>query len=236
MSLRKKPEAKTVVLKKAMTEDDLYALIEEKKTDNFRSMLRKPKREDVHVESSALNYECTKSISGRYEADYFRKATHTLSVDRNVDEVVFGDGTFPIRSKSGFRKKISGKLGKNRVDLPVEEHVHVEDEGKFYFDSAGKETEFPFRMDSETVEHYPRRVLDKNDSAVIESALSDGELTEKLTRKLKPKLDGEIRDLYEETTVQEITQIYVPVYEVILFGPKKKTATMRVDAVRSKIL
>ncbi len=234
--MKRKFESKTIVLKKVITEDDLCALVEEKKADSFRSMLRKPKRRDVRIESSTLNYECITSISGGYEADYFRKASHTISVDKNVDEVVFGGGVFPIRTRSAFRKRISGKLGKNKVDLPVEEHVHVEDEGKFYFDTGGKEIKLTFRVNSKTVEHYPHRVLDGHDSAIIESTLSEDDLISELTLRLRPGLGDEIRDLSEETIVREIDRIYVPVYEAVLFGPKGRTATIRVDAVRGKIL
>ena len=220
-----------------MTDDDIYVLIEEKKTDPFRSMLlRKPKREDVYVNSKTLHYECILAISGKYEANYFRKVTHTISVSKNVNEIVFGNGVFPIRSKSDFHKKISGKLGKNKIDLPLEEHVFVESKGKYFFDHGGREIKFPFKINSKAIENYPFRILEKNEPAVVSSKLSDDDLITKLSSRLKPEFEDEIRDLADETVVEEVTEIYVPVYVAKLIGPKKKTATMRIDAVRSKIL
>ena len=150
-----------------MTDEDVSVLVEKKKIDNFRSMLRKPKRKDVHVESVVLNYECVTMISGKYKSDYYRKAIHTVSVSQNVSEIVFGDGLFPVRSKSHFKRKISGKLGKNLVDLPLEEHAFIESEGEFYFDSGGKEIKFPFKINSKTIENYPRKILEKNKLTII---------------------------------------------------------------------
>lgn len=226
----------TAVLKKKMTDGDLYVMIGEKKTDFFRSTLRRPRRDDVHFESSLLNYECTTTVSGRYTADYSRDAKHAISVDRSVDEIVIGGETFPVRAKSMLRKQITGRLGKNRVDLPVTEHVSVENRGKIHLDPSGKETDFPFRVNSKTVENYPDTVLKENDSAVIASDMTDTDLALRLTAKLKPKLENDIRDLHEETIVERITRVYVPIYEIILFGPKKKTATMRIDASRCVLL
>ena len=43
-------------------------------------------------------------------------------------EVVLGGGIFPIESKSTLRKAFVGNRGKNKVDLPLEEHVFIEEE------------------------------------------------------------------------------------------------------------
>ncbi len=236
MLMTRKLDVKTIVLKKTMSEDDLYAMIEEKKADNFRSMLRKPGRDKVVVESVTLNYECIISVSGIYEADYFRKATHTLSVDGNVDEVVFGEGVFPVRPGSNLRKKLSGRLHKNKVDLPVEEHVHAEVEGKYYFDSHGGDIRPSFKTGPSAVENYPDRILANDDVVIIESVLSEKDLVDRIAQKLKPDIRDEIRDLCEKSTIKEIIRIYVPIYEVVLFGPKRKSATMRIDAVRRKVI
>jgi len=226
----------TTVLKKKMTEGDLYVMIGEKKTDFFRSALRRPRRDDVHFESYLLNYECTTTVSGRYTADYSRDTKHAVSVDRNVDKIAIGGETFPVRTKSKLRKQIAGRLGKNRVDLPVREHVFVENKGAIHLDPGGKETDFPFRINSKTVESYPDTILKENDSAVISSDMTDADLALRLTEKLKPKLEDGIRDLHEETIVEKITRVYAPIYEIVLFGPKKKTATMRIDASRGVLL
>ena len=126
--LKKNYDKKTIILKKNIDENEVLEIIEDKKTSLFKSLLSRPKKSDVHVHSLKLNYECILVISGKYVANYFRKATHSISVDSNVSEIIFGDGVFPVRSKSNFKKTITGKRGKNKVDIKLEEHVFVENE------------------------------------------------------------------------------------------------------------
>ena len=40
----------------------------------------------------------------------------------------------------------------------------------------------------------------------------------------------------EEFVLREITEVFVPIYEARLIGPKKKVGIIRIDAVRNKIL
>ena len=57
-----------------------------------------------------------------------------------------------------------------------------------------------------------------------------------LKESLKSPLEKDIRDLNEEFSVEEITEIYIPIYEARLTGPKSKVSLLRLDAVRKKIL
>ncbi|MDH3823134.1 MAG: hypothetical protein OES19_05310, partial [Nitrosopumilus sp.] len=104
-------DVKTVVLRKDIKESEAMDIVEQKKTSPFKSLLSRPKKEDVHIHSLKLYYECILMISGKYIADYFRKATHSISVESNVHEVALGDGVFPVRSKSGLEKAFVGKRG-----------------------------------------------------------------------------------------------------------------------------
>ena len=229
-------ESKTVVLKKSIEEQNALAIIEEKKTSLFKKMLKKPKREEVHVHSLKLYYECILMVSGKYIADYYRKATHTISVDSNVHEVVLGDGIFPVRSKSGLEKTFVGKRGKNKIDLKLEEHVFVEEEDELVFDHHGREIKFPFKINSKTVENYPKRLLDENEPNVKRPEITYDAGIERLQSELKKPLESDVRDLSEEFILREISEVYVPIYEARLIGPKKKVGIIRIDAVRKKIL
>lgn len=237
-ALGKKPGDRIVVLKRVMGDGDLDALIDDKKTGLFRSALRRTRRADIAVESVTLGYLCITTVSGAYTADYFRRATHAISVDDGVREVVFGGATFPIRPRSALHKRISGRLGKNRVDLPVEEHVRVEREGRFHIDTGGVEIKFPYKINSSTVEHYPRRVLGGADPARVEDGFahsSRDELAAKLADLLRPDLGEGIRDLAEDAAVREVVLTYVPVYAAALSGPRGKTAVMNIDAALSRV-
>jgi len=169
-------------------------------------------------------------------ANYFRKATHSISVHSNVSEVILGDGVFPVQTKSNFKKAIVGKRGKNKIDLKLEEHVFVENEDELTFDHHGREIKFPFKLNSKTIEHYPNRLLEQNASTVKNSELSHDDAIKKLQISLKKPLQDEVRKLEEEFVLREISEVFVPIYEARLIGPKKKVGIIRIDAVRNKIL
>jgi hypothetical protein len=234
--LKKTHDVKTIVLRKKIEEEDARDIIDQKKTTPFKSLLSRPKKEDVHLHSLKLYYECILMVSGKYVADYFRKATHSISVDSNIREIVLGDGVFPIRSKSGFKRAFTGKRGKNKIDLKLEEHVFVEEEDELTFDHHGRNIKFPFKINSKTIENYPKRLLGKNDSNIKKPELTYDSALEKLQSHLKKPLETDVRNLSEEFVLRDITELYVPIFEARLIGPKKKIGIIRIDAVRKKIL
>ena len=234
--LKQKYQSKTIVLRKIIDDDEAANLIEDKKTDPFKSLLKKPKKDEVHVDSITLFHECLLKVSGQYEADYFRKATHTISVDSNVEEVTFGGGTFPIKEKSRFKKAFVGSRGKNKIDLPLEEHVFVEEDDQIVFDHNGTEINFPFKLDSKSIENYPDQILGTNPDNVKKPKIDHEFAINSLKEQLTNPLEKDIRNLNEEFTVNEVTEVYVPIYEARLTGPKNKVELLRLDAVRKKIL
>ena len=229
-------ESKIIVLKKTVDEQVSRELVENKKTNLFKKLLKKPKSEEVHLHSIKLNYEAILMVSGIYTANFFRKAIHPIKVDFNVNEVVLGEGVFPIRTKSGLNKALSGKKGKNKVDLELEEHVFIENEDTIYFDHHGKEIKFPFKTDSKSIENYPKKILDINQTNVKKPEITNESAINTLSKKLMKPIEEDVRDLKDEFTLNEVLEIYVPIYEARLIGPKKKVALLRIDAVRKKVL
>jgi hypothetical protein len=229
-------DVKTVVLRKNIEYEDAMELVDQKKTIPFKSLLSRPKKADVHVHSLKLYYECLLMVSGRYLADYFRKATHSISVDSNVSEISLGDGIFPIRAKSGIQKAFVGKRGKNKIDLKLEEHVFVEEDDELTFDHHGRNIKFPFKIDSKTVENYPKRLLEQNKLNVKKSEITHDVAISKLQLQLKKPLESDVRELNDEFVLSEIAEVFVPIFEARLVGPKKKVGIIRIDAVRKKIL
>ena len=232
----KKSERKIIVLKKTINEEDASKIIEEKKTSLFKKLLKKPKPTEVHVHSLKLFYEGMLVVSGKYVADYYRKATHTISVDSNVQEVVFGDGIFPIRSKSTLQKAFDVSRGKNKIDLELEEHVFIEEENKLVFDHHGREIKSPYKIDSKTIENYPQRLLEQNSSNVKKPEISYEDAIDELKDFLKKPMESDVRKLNDDFTLNEIAEVYVPIFEARLIGPNKKIAILRIDAIKNKIL
>jgi hypothetical protein len=229
-------DVKTIVLRKNIDDDDAMKMVDQKKTAQFKSLLSRPKKEDVHVHSLKLYYECLLMVSGKYIADYFRKAIHSISVDSNVSEVSLGGGVFPVRSKSGLQKAFVGKRGKNKIDFKLEEHVFVEEEDELTFDHHGRDIKFPFKINSKTIENYPLRILEENSLNVKKSEIDHDTAISKLQLQLKKPLESDVRDLNDEFVLKEIVEVFVPIFEARLVGPKKKVGIIRIDAVRKKIL
>jgi hypothetical protein len=234
--IENKYDTKTIVLKKIIDEKEASTIIDEKKTSLFKKLFKKPSPDEVHVQSITLYYECLLKLSGKYVADYFRKTTHTISVDSNVQEVVLGGGIFPIESKSTLRKTFVGNRGKNKVDLPLEEHVFIEEEGDVTFDYHGTEIKFQFTIDSKSVENYPQQLLDANLTNVKKPVITYDAAIEQLKFILKKPIEQDIRNLNDEFTLNTISEIYVPIFEARLVGPNKKIEILRIDAARNKIL
>jgi hypothetical protein len=229
-------DVKTIVLRKNIDETEAMDIVNSKKTSQFKSLLSRPKNEDVHVHSLKLYYECILMVSGKYVANYFRKATHSISVDSNVSEVVLGDGRFPVRSKSSITKAFVGKRGKNKVDFKLDEHVFVEEEDEITFDHHGNEVKFPFKINSKTIENYPKQLLEQNESNVKKPEMTYDAAIDKLKKQLKKPMETDVKNLKEEFVLREISEIYVPIFEARLIGPKKKVGIIRVDSVRKKVL
>lgn len=234
--LGKTYDVKTVVLRKNIELEEATEIVEEKKTKPFKSLLSRPKKEEIHIHSIKLYYECILLVSGKYIADYYRKATHTISVPSNVKEIELGGGVFQIRSKSGLEKAFVGKRGKNKIDIKLEEHVFVEEEDELAFDHHGREIKFEFKVNSKTVENYPKKLLQQNEPNIKKPEISYDAALEKLQSQLKKPLETDVRELSEEFALREITELYVPIFEARLIGPKKKVEIIRIDSVRKKIL
>ncbi len=218
-----------------MDEDAARKIVEAKKTTVFQKFLRNPKPDDVHIHSLELYYEAILMISGKHTADYFRKATHSISVDYNVGEIVLGEGVFKIKKRSSIAKAIA-KKSKNKVELPLDEHIFIDEEDEMAFDHHGKEIRFLFKINSKTIENFPNNVLKDPRVNVRESELTHTALIKKLDSKLKESLDSNFRNLNDELVIKKISEVYVPIFEARLVGPEKKAGLLRIDAVRKKVL
>jgi len=233
--LKEDYDTSTIVFLKKVDDDQAKEIVSQKKTNVFRKLLRKPKPDEVHVQSLQLFYESILIVSGKYSADFYRKAVHPITVDYNVSEVVLGEGIFPIRSKSMIMKKIS-KKGKNKVDLKLEEHVFFEKEDQAAFDHQGREIKLPYKINSKTIENYPTKILKMYEKNVKKPEITYESVINKLAQKLKTHSESDVRELNDEFLVKEVIEAYVPIYEARLIGPKKKVGILRIDSVRNKIL
>ena len=122
------------------------------------------------------------------------------------------------------------------IDLELEEHVYLDDEQEVAFDHHGKEIKMPYKMSSRLIESYPRRTLEKTKNNVKKPEITYDAAVLRLTSKLKKSVSIGRRNLEEKITINEIIELYVPIYEARLIGPKKNVRLMRIDSIRKKIL
>jgi len=232
---------KTVVLRPTLDLSDAEQIVENRKTSSFRSMLQKPNKTNVHVHSLKLSYEAFLILSGKYNADFYRKVIHTINVKPNVKEIIVGGYTFPVKQGKGVLGRLHTKIKsstrkKNQIDLEIEEHVFLEEEKEVAFDHHGKEIKMPYKMSSDLIESYPRRTLGKVKNNVKKPEITYDAAVERLIVKLKKSVSIGRRNLQEKITINEIIELYVPIYEARLIGPKKNVRLMRIDSIRKKVL
>ena len=226
-----------VVLRTTINRDDATDIINQKKNSVFGSLLSRAKDEDVCVHSLTLYYECILVVSGRYQSNYFKSATHTISVDSNVRDVTIGDQTFNVRTKSRLSKALGGNKRRHKIDLQLGEHVFIDQKDKLIFDTFGEVIEYPLEINSHTVEGYPKQVLKENQPNIRKLEITHSQAVKKLESRLKRTVDtGDIWDLVEEFTLHEIAEVYVPVFEARIVGPKQQASIIRLDAARNKVI
>mgnify|MGYP001818655376 CR=1 FL=1 len=236
-------EEKTIVLKNHLESEKLDEIIYNKKTSLFGSVFSRPKPDEIHVHSKIIAYESYMIISGKYEIDFYRKATHKIDVNGDVIEIVMGDGIFPIKTKSGILDKFGDKMregigiDKEEVELEVEEHAVQRQSGTLTLDHHGHEVkEFPYKIDSKSVENYPTRILEQNSENIKPQELAKESCIDKLRTKLCKTSPQDIRMNSEKFIIDKITTVYVPVHEARCVDPKKKIEILRVDGITKKIL
>ena len=78
--------------------------------------------------------------------------------------------------------------------------------------------------------------MEQNIQNVKKSEMTYDAAVDKLQTQLKKPLETDVRNLNEEFVLVDISEIFIPIFEARLIGPKKKVAIIRIDAVRKKVL
>ena len=114
--------------------------------------------------------------------------------------------------------------------------MFLEEEKELAFDHHGKEIKMPYKMSSRLIESYPRRTLGKVKNNVKKPEITYEAAAKRLISKLKKSVSIGRRNLKEKITIDDIIELYVPIYEARLIGPKKNVRIMRIDGIRKKVL
>ena len=228
-------KSKIIVLKPSLDSDEIIDMIESKKVKMFQTLLQKPKRSDIHIHSTKLFFEAFLLLTGRYTVDFIRDAKHTITVDKDVKEIIIDDQTYPIMQKKGVLSKLSASR-KNKIKLEVQERLIITNEDDISFDHHGKQVNLSYKTTAKLIEKFPKRILDENKDNVKKPEITIDGAIKKLITKLKKPAESGTKSLKEKIEINEILEVYVPIYESRLVGPKKKIKLLRIDAVRKKFL
>lgn len=224
------------VLRLALDDASARALVERKKHTVFGSALSRPKSDTIHIQNLTLTYECLRTISGSYSADYLRNATHTLQVQKSVRNVIIGDKSFDVEQKSRFKKAISMRRGTTSIKIDLKEHVYTDVSLALTFDVDGNEIQTPkYKITPETTETNSTAALE-NAHVVKTQSIDRQDAVALLEERLKEPLESDIEELHEQFDLHDIVELYVPIFEARIRGPKNKAALVRIDAARKKII
>ena len=229
------PKVKTIALKPQIDSDIADDMIDGRKVKLFQTLLKKPKKSEIHLHSLNLFYEACLLLSGKYSADFIRDTKHSIHVDKDVRELIIDDKVYPVIQKKGVFSKFEPSW-KNKIKIEFQERLVIENEDDIAFDHHGKEIDLSYKNTQKIVEKYPRRLLNEKNDKIKKPEITTDAAINKLISKLKKPTDKGIKSLDEKIELCDILEVYVPIYEARLIGPKKKIKILRIDAVRKKVL
>ncbi len=229
------PKVKTIALKPQIDADIADDMVDNRKVKIFQTLLKKPKKSEIHLHSLKLFYEACLLLSGKYSADFIRDTSHSITVDKDVRELIMDDKVYPVAQKKSVFSKLE-PTRKNKVKIEFQERLIIENEDDIAFDHHGKEIDLSYKNTQKIIEKHPRRILNEESDNIKKPEITIDAAIKKLTSKLKKPTDKGIKSLNEKIEFSDVLEVYVPIYEARLIGPKKKIKILRIDAVRKKIL
>ena len=228
-------KVKIISLKPLLDSDAAEEMIDSRKVKSFQTLLHKPKKSEIHLHSLTLHFESILLLSGKYSVDFIRDAEHTLSVDKDVQEVIISDEVFPVKKKHGVLSKLEPSF-KNKIKIQMQERVMLENMADISFDHHGKEINLSYNDTVKLLEKHPKKTINENKESIRRPEITIPAAKSKLIAKLKKPADAGTKSSEEIFDFRDILEIYVPIYEARLIGPKKRIKIVRIDAVRKKIL
>ena len=228
-------KVKIISLKPLLDSDAAEEMIDSRKVKSFQTLLHKPKKSEIHLHSLTLHFESILLLSGKYSVDFIRDAEHTLSVDKDVQEVIISDEVFPVKKKHGVLSKLEPSF-KNKIKILMQERVMLENTADISFDHHGKEINLSYNDTIKLLEKHPKKTINEDKESIRRPEITIAAAKSKLISKLKKPADAGTKSSEEIFDFRDILEIYVPIYEARLIGPKKRIKIVRIDAVRKKIL
>ena len=228
-------KTKIIALKPHIDSDTADEMIDNNKVKLFQTLLKKPKKSDIHLHSLNLFYEAYLLLSATYLADFIRDAKHTIHVDKNVREIIIEKQIYPVSRKKSVLSKLE-PVWKNKVKIDLQERLMIKNYVDIAFDHHGKIIDLSYSNTKNLIERHPRTILNDKKDNIKKPEITIDAAINKLISKLKKPIEKGIKPIDEKIEFNDILEVYVPIYEARLIGPKKKVKILRIDSVRKKFL
>ena len=222
-------KVKIISLKPLLDSDAAEEIVDSRKVKSFQTLLHKPKKSEIHLHSLTLHFESILLLSGKYSVDFIRDAEHTLSVDKDVQEVIISDEVFPVKKKHGVLSKLEPSF-KNKIKIDMQERVMLENTADISFDHHGKEINLSYKDTVKLLDKHPKKTINEDKESIRRPEITIDAAKSKLISKLKRPADAGTKSSEELFDFRDILEIYVPIYEARLIGPKKRVKILRIDA------
>ena len=90
------PKVRKITLKPQIDSDVAEEMVNNRKVKLFQTLLKKPKKSEIHLHSLKLFYEACLLLSGKYTADFIRDVSHTIHVVKKVRDLILEDKVYPV--------------------------------------------------------------------------------------------------------------------------------------------
>ena len=203
-------KVKIISLKPLLDSDAAEEMIDSRKVKSFQTLLHKPKKSEIHLHSLTLHFESILLLSGKYSVDFIRDAEHTLSVDKDVQEVIISDEVFPVKKKHGVLSKLEPSF-KNKIKILMQERVMLENTADISFDHHGKEINLSYNDTVKLLEKHPKKTINEDKESIRRPEITIPAAKSKLIAKLKKPADAGTKSSEELFDFRDILEIYVPI-------------------------
>ena len=118
----------------------------------------------------------------------------------------------------------------------MQERVMLENIDDISFDHHGKEMTLSYSDTLKLLDKHPKKSINEDKDSVRRPEITSDAVISKLISKLKKPAETGIKSSEENIELKDLLEIYVPIFEARLIGPKKRIKILRIDAIRKKIL
>ena len=160
--------------------------------------------------------------------------TSTIITDKNIGFFI-GECTRHLRENNGLTSyhAVGYSLGGLLLLHYLSTTKNVDD---ISFDHHGKEMTLSYNDTLKLLDKHPKKSINEDKDSIRRPEITSDAVISKLISKLKKPAETGIKSSEETIELKDLLEIYVPIFEARLIGPKKRIKILRIDAIRKKIL